>query len=111
VRIEWGTRTRSLNLGTYPGRRCETCRGDRPFSLWLRYTCDYIFDPALSKVLERKYVAVCESCGEGALLDTKTMDAAFSRDPIPWPDRLGFVIGGGAIALVGLLIFVASRLR
>jgi len=111
MKIEWGSRTRSLNLGTYPGRRCETCQGDRPFGLWLRYTCDYIFDPALSKVLERKYVAVCESCGQGALLDTKTIEAALKKDPIPWQDRLGFVVGAGAIALVALVVFVVTHLR
>ena len=111
MNIEWGSRSQTLNLGAHPTRRCEACRADRPHSLWLRYSYEYLFDPALSKLLERKYVAICEACGEGALLDTKTVEASWKKDPIPWQHRYGFVIGGAAIVAVGTLVYFASTLR
>ena len=111
MNIEWGSRSQTLNLGPCPALRCETCGADRPHSRWLRYSYEYLFDPALSKVLERKYVAICETCGQGALLDTKTVEASLKKDPIPWQHRHGFVIGGAAIVAVGLLVYLASTLR
>jgi hypothetical protein len=104
MRIEWGTRAETLQLGPYPARRCDACQRDRAFSLLLRYSYQYVGDPALSRVSARRYLAVCDSCGGEASVDESIVAAGLTKDPIPWQHRYGFVVGAGAMILVAVLI-------
>jgi len=104
MRISWGTRSQTLNLGPYETRRCDACQCDRAFSVVLRYSYQYVMDPALSMVSEKQYAIACDVCGRGSLLDTRIMEKNLKKNPIPWQHRYGFVIGALAIAVVALLI-------
>jgi hypothetical protein len=104
MRIEWGSRGHTLNLGPYGTKPCAACQADRPFSVMLQYKYQYVLDPALSMVSERRYSVACDTCGQGWSLDTKIMERELKKNPIPWQHRYGLAVGGIAIAIVALLV-------
>ena len=108
MRIEWGSRGHTLDLGACGTRRCDACQRDRPCRLTVRYTYQYLLDPALAKVSEEQYLAVCETCGGGTALDAATMKASLGKNPIPWQHRHGFFVGVGAILTVVLFVRLIS---
>jgi hypothetical protein len=110
MRLEWGSRSETLNLGQHGSSRCEKCGADRPSNLVLRYRVEYILHPTFLRVSEREYLGVCQACGQGRRLDPHNVERTLGKNPIPWEHRYGFALGMALIVLVFVLVRLAMWL-
>lgn len=105
--IVWGSSGKQLDLGAVEERECETCQQSRSFRLSLVYKTFHLYY-IFKRVTEKQYWMVCEACENGWELDSREVERALGKSPIPAWDRYGLAAFGVVVAsLVGVAIATA----
>jgi hypothetical protein len=102
----WGTAKHKLIIRKAGTKFCDTCEVARPFSDIAQYGTAHIY--FCRWVTSRKYLNVCDFCGEGLFLNKNEIENSFEKDPIPFWDRRGWLILATAVALIFLLLIWVS---
>jgi len=105
--IIWGSRGRTLKLGSAGSESCSTCEQSRNFNLYLDYRYGHLYW-IIRVVTQRQYYRMCEICRHGSMLDRKEVEARLGTDPIPAFDRYGLAVAGAVFALMFGLVLLAN---
>ena len=95
----WGSAGETKDLGAVETRRCDTCKKERPFKLFLQYRYSHIWY-LFSWISAKKYLLLCDVCHRGAELDSGKVESKLKKNPIPFRRRYGWTFLVGLIALV-----------
>lgn len=105
----YGAQTKSAVVAHADERYCKYCSGQRPFSVYLRYTVRHLYY-LLRIVTGKTYTMACATCGEGEKIDAKQFESTLERSPISWFDRFGWTIAVGIVAvLIGAAVILARQ--
>ena len=102
--IVWGSKGQELDLGVFEERDCETCGTKQPFRISLAYKTFHLYG-IFKCVTGKNYFVGCEVCHDGWELESRKVEAALGKSPIPAWDRYGLAALGVAVAVsVGVAI-------
>ncbi|MGJ3253075.1 MAG: hypothetical protein ACFE0J_18370 [Elainellaceae cyanobacterium] len=88
--IVWGSGGDSVDLKVIDHLQCDTCEKVRPFKILLQYRYAHIYW-VFACVTEKKYLLVCDVCHRGWELKAKEIEKTFSKHPIPFIRRYGWM--------------------
>jgi hypothetical protein len=87
----YGVRERSILLAELGQRSCAHCGDWREFTAQLHYTFMHVYW-VFGAVLHREYLAVCDRCDRGVVVERDQIAHMIDQDPIPLVHRWGFGI-------------------
>jgi hypothetical protein len=96
----WGKK--NLALGEMPAVNCKRCGDFRPFKAILNYSYFRLYF-IFGVVTARKYIAACNVCGQGFLMDKDKVTQLMDKEPIPFLDRWGLGLLVGSVTALALL--------
>lgn len=100
----WGKKTAAL--GELGDQSCPRCGGFRPFRAVLSYKYFHLYW-IFGLVTGRKYIAACNGCGQGALLESSQVAHLNPDEKIPFMEKWG--LGIFLVLIAVILTFAAVR--
>lgn len=104
-----GQGERVVSIGPPESRHCPGCEETTDFQTQLRYKFGE-FDLLFGFVYGKRYQLACTRCNHGWILDSRAVEQAFGKAPIPLRLRFGFVILVGALAALGAAAYSINHL-
>lgn len=105
--FSWGSRVIQRLFGAPEQHYCEICKEDRLFRNMITYKVFHVWW-IFRWVVEKAFGRVCETCHNGPRLEARQFEVKGVPSPIPFMDRMGWSVGVGGVAALGLMGFVAS---
>jgi hypothetical protein len=99
--IIWGSRSKTLKLGSAGFEQCATCGQTRQFNYYLDYRYGHLYY-IIRAVTQQQYYKLCEICRHGSTLDKKQMELQLGKNPISPFDRYGFAV------LIGMFLLMCG---
>jgi hypothetical protein len=106
--IAWGSSTKVAHVDHIEAHHCDTCAGDKPFNVFLRYRVHHVWY-LFRWITQKAYVAECAGCGRVIEAAGEEYERNQASNPVDFIDRFGWAIGLAGIAAIGLLGFLADR--
>lgn len=108
--ISWGSQVLQRVFGAPEQFHCEICGEERTFRRLMTYRVNHILW-LFRWVGEKRYSRVCTTCRNGPRLLVAEVDVKEAAAAIPFIDRLGWTLGIGGIAALGVMGFVAASVQ
>lgn len=105
--ISWGSRVIRRLFGAPEQHYCEICHQERTFHNVVVYKVFHIWW-IFRWVTQKTYARLCGVCQNGPKLAASAVEVKGAPSPIPFLDRMGWSIGVGGVAALGLMGFVSS---
>ncbi|MDQ3205785.1 MAG: hypothetical protein M3Q40_04640 [Pseudomonadota bacterium] len=90
--ISFGDGERTLVFDIQEHRYCERCEHEQAFSMRLKYRYGHLYN-LFGWVIHREYQLACPTCTHGWVLDRAGAEERLGRDPIPFHQRNGWLVG------------------
>jgi|SRR5579859_2392779 len=104
--IFYGWGKKSVPLADMGMRSCPQCGDFRPFRVVLNYSYFNLYW-IFGVVTRKRYIAACNICSRGALVEKSQIGSIVTEEPIPFMDKWGLAI----LAAAGLTVIAALATR
>jgi hypothetical protein len=102
----WGKK--NIALGELGMNACQRCGMARPFRAILSYSYFRLYF-IFGAVTKKRFVAACNICGHGALLEQDKIAPLLTGNPIPFMDRWGLGLLVGSVTAIVLTLAAVGR--
>ena len=103
----WGSRTVLLWLGFPETHDCATCKQPRQFQLALQYRLAHMYY-IFGTVSQEQYLGLCTTCQHGWKVEYSQAKVLVQKDPVPFMNRWGWLVGLGLLAVVVFTSFIGQ---
>lgn len=103
----FGSTDKSVTVRSTGAKRCPTCNANQPHNLICHYKVFHICWFSCH-IIKRTYRDECSACHRGPELDTAEVERTLTRRVIPLMDRIGLLLFGYCVVLLGLLLGLLS---